>query len=207
MDFCLNAFEQHDPEKQAAVLEKTENAMLVENVEAPANLSTTKTDAEIEKKALVDPEGLSQDEMRILNTIRARQMLRREDTLNIDSFSNDAIHGFVPIVKQGSLSLLKVGREPDKSGPKGPAIDEHIGDKPDNWGPKGEAMDELTGTQPDDSGPKGEAMEEDIRAQPDDSGPKGEAMEEDIRDKPDNSGPMGAAMDELTRNVPAAITV
>lgn len=123
VDFCLNAFEHHAPEKQAAVMKKMETAMLVENVVAPADLAETKTDAEIEKKALVDPEGLSPDEIRILNTIRARQMLRREDTLSIDNFTNDAIHGFVPVVKQGTLGLLKVGAKPDEP-VKGPAMDE-----------------------------------------------------------------------------------
>lgn len=118
VDFCLNAFEHHSPEQQAAVMKKMETAMLVENVAAPANLATTKTDAEIEKKAKVDPEGLSADELKILNTIRARQMLRREDTLSIDNFSNDAIHGFVPVVKRGSLGLMKSA---GKAAPKGPA--------------------------------------------------------------------------------------
>ena len=99
-------------------MKKMETAMLVENVEAPANLATTKTDAEIEKKAKVDPEGLSEDELKILNTIRARQMLRREDTLSIDNFSNDAIHGLVPVVKRGSLGLMKAA---GKAAPKGPA--------------------------------------------------------------------------------------
>ena len=121
VDFCLNAFEHHAPEKQAAVMKKMETAMLAENVAAPNDLPKTKTDAEIEKKAVVDPEGLSEDEIRILNTIRARQMLRREDTLSIDNFSNDAIHGYVPIVKRGTLGLLKAGV---KSAEKGAAMDE-----------------------------------------------------------------------------------
>ena len=99
-------------------MKKMETAMLVENVEAPADLATTKTDAEIEKKAKVDPEGLSEDELKILNTIRARQMLRREDTLSIDNFSNDAIHGLVPVVKRGSLGLMKSA---GKAAPKGSA--------------------------------------------------------------------------------------
>lgn len=57
VDFCLNAFEHHAPDKQAAVLKKMETAMLVENVAAPADLDKTQTDAAIEKKARVDPEG------------------------------------------------------------------------------------------------------------------------------------------------------
>ena len=98
-------------------MKKMETAMLVENVVAPADLATTKTDAEIEKKAKVDPEGLSEDELKILNTIRARQMLRREDTLSIDNFSNDAIHGLVPVVKRGSLGLMKTAGKPAAKGP------------------------------------------------------------------------------------------
>ena len=127
VDFCLNAFQHHAPEKHEAVVKKMETAMLANNVEAPATMSTTKTDAQIEEKAVVDPEGLSPDEMRILNTIRARQMLRREDTLSIDSFSNNAINGFMPIVKQGSLGLQKAGGNPM---------------------PQGLPMDKLTGSIP-----------------------------------------------------------
>ena len=119
VDFCLNAFEHHAPEKQEQVLKKMETAMLASNVEAPA--SVTKTEAAVEKKAIIDPEGLSPDELRILNTIRARQMLRREDTLSIDSFSNDPINGWVPLVQRGSLGLQKVVPKPV---PKGPTMEQ-----------------------------------------------------------------------------------
>ena len=135
VEFCLNAFEHHAPEKQEQVLKKMETAMLASNVEAPADASTTKTEAAVEKKAVVDPEGLSPDEMRILNTIRARQMLRREDTLSIDNFSNDPINGWVPIVQRGSLGLQKAV---PKSVPKPPAME--IAVEPNHV-----AMDKLTG--------------------------------------------------------------
>ncbi|KAF6219189.1 hypothetical protein HO133_005014 [Letharia lupina] len=121
VDFCLNAFEHHAPEKHEAVLRKMETAMLANNAEAPAALSTTKTEAQVEEKAIVDPEGLSPNELRILKTIRARQMLRREDTLSIDSFTSDAINGGLPLVHRGSLGLRKAGA---KSGPKAPAMDD-----------------------------------------------------------------------------------
>ena len=121
VEFCLNAFEQHAPEKTEAVVKKMEMATLATNAAAPSALTTSDTEAKIEKKAAVDPEGLSPDEMRILNTIRARQMLRREDTLSINNFSNDAIHGFVPVVQRGSLTLQKAGA---KAGAKtSPAAD------------------------------------------------------------------------------------
>lgn len=62
--------------------------------------------------------SLSGDELRILHSIRARQMLRTEDTLNLDNFGKDAIDGMVPRLKQGSLTLVKVdesdvNQEPD----------------------------------------------------------------------------------------------
>lgn len=120
VEFCLSAFEHHAPEKHEAVLKKMETAILASNVEAPASVPTTVTEAKIQEKVIADPEGLSPDEVRILNTIRARQMLRREDTLNIDSFSNDSIDGWIPVVKRGSLGLQKAGI---KTIPESPATD------------------------------------------------------------------------------------
>ena len=111
VDFCLKAFEHHAPEKHEAVLKKMETAMLANNVEAPTAPATTTAEAKVEKKAIADPEGLSPDEMRILNTIRARQMMRREDTLNIDNFGKDAINGWVPLMKRGSLGLQRAGAQ------------------------------------------------------------------------------------------------
>ena len=61
----------------------------------------------IQEKERVDPEGLSDDELRILKTIRARQMLRSEDTMSIDNFSSDNINGWAPYLKRGSLTLVK----------------------------------------------------------------------------------------------------
>lgn len=113
MEFCFKAFDVHAPEKTEAVTKKLEMAMLANQVAAPPTLDTTpteaKVEAKVEEKAIADPEGLSADELRILNTIRARQMMRREDTLSIDGFSNDAINGLIPVVERGSLGLRKAG--------------------------------------------------------------------------------------------------
>ena len=122
--------------------------MLASNVGAPA--SVTKTEAAVEKKAVVDPEGLSPDELRILNTIRARQMLRREDTLSIDSFSNDPINGWLPLVQRGSLGLQKIAPKPV---PKGPTVEqvamEEVSVKPVAVEPvEPVAMDQLTSSLP-----------------------------------------------------------
>ena len=71
--------------------------------------SDEKIEAKVEQKVIVDPEGLTPDELKILKSIRARQMLRAEDTMSIDSFSSDTIDGWAPRVKQGSLGLLRAG--------------------------------------------------------------------------------------------------
>ena len=154
VEFCLNAFEHHAPDKQAAVMKKMETAMLASNasnVEAPANVCDTKTEAAIEEKAVVDPEGLSPDEMKILNTIRARQMLRREDTLSIDNFTNDAINGYIPVVARGTLGLHKVLPK-SVPVPQAPAMNELTAPLPQAMdeltAPLPQAMDELTGPLP-----------------------------------------------------------
>ncbi len=102
----------------------------VEAAQAPTTDAEATAEAKVERKALVDPEGLSPDELKILNTIRARQMLRREDTLSIDNFSNDAIHGYSPVVMRGSLGLHKAGGNKEKVGAKGAAMDNLTGPLP-----------------------------------------------------------------------------
>jgi hypothetical protein len=51
--------------------------------------------------------NLTEEEQRVLKSIRARQMLRKEDILHIDNFSADAIDGLAPNLKRGSLGLVK----------------------------------------------------------------------------------------------------
>ena len=63
----------------------------------------------IQEKTDVEPEGLSPDELSILKTIRARQMLRTEDVMHIDNFATDSIDGYAPVVKRGALTLAYVG--------------------------------------------------------------------------------------------------
>lgn len=52
---------------------------------------------------------LSSEERRVLAHIRARRMMRTEDTINIDSFGADVIEGLVPRLRRGSLGLKRVG--------------------------------------------------------------------------------------------------
>ncbi|KAF7554693.1 hypothetical protein G7Z17_g2692 [Cylindrodendrum hubeiense] len=87
LEFCANAFEPvKSDDDRAVAMEQIKN----------------------------DPKGtsyqadLSNGQRNAVNHIRARKMMRTEDTMNIDSFGSDAIAGFVPHLKRGSLGLMKV---------------------------------------------------------------------------------------------------
>src|SRR5205809_4750385 len=81
IDFCLHAFHPTAPEKCEAVLRKREGTNGSASVSADEN-----TKAGLQ-------ESLSMDELRVLKTTRARQMLRMEDVLDLDNFSTDAVDG------------------------------------------------------------------------------------------------------------------
>lgn len=91
VEFCFHAFQDVSPEARQAVLDK---------------LDRVKSDPKTETKE--DLEKLTEDELAVLRTIRARQMLRTEDAMNIESFSHDVIDGFVPRLIRGKLGLNKV---------------------------------------------------------------------------------------------------
>ena len=91
MDFCLNAFKPTTPEERKKVLDKL------------AAINGTGTAGTDSKQEL---ENLTKDEMEILNHIRAKQMMRLDDGLNLDHFG-DAINGLAPKLKRGSLGLTK----------------------------------------------------------------------------------------------------
>lgn len=56
----------------------------------------------------VSKAALTPDQVDALNHVRARRMMRTEDTMNIDSFGTDAIAGMVPRLLRGSLGLAPV---------------------------------------------------------------------------------------------------
>lgn len=91
LDFCLNAFKETSPEERKKVLDK---------VAAINGTTSSGPDAK------QDLEKLTEDELKILNHIRAKQMLRMEDSFNLDSFGSDAIGGLAPNLKKGSLGLV-----------------------------------------------------------------------------------------------------
>lgn len=53
--------------------------------------------------------NLSEDETRILNTIRARQMIKPGDSVNIDNLVADVIDGRRINLQRGALGLVKPG--------------------------------------------------------------------------------------------------
>jgi flavine halogenase len=89
LDFCLNAFQDVSPEVHEAVLQKVDGI-----------------DPNTKEKGKFEV-NLTEEEQRVLKSIRARQMLRKEDILHINNFSADAIDGFTPKLKRGSLGLIK----------------------------------------------------------------------------------------------------
>ncbi|KAL9111519.1 MAG: hypothetical protein Q9227_004006 [Pyrenula ochraceoflavens] len=90
VDFCFNAFAEVPPEARQAVLDK------LNHVKADPNVETQE-----------DLEKLTEDELAILRTVRARQMMRSEDTMKIGSFATDIIEGYVPRLVTGKLGLSK----------------------------------------------------------------------------------------------------
>jgi hypothetical protein len=102
VDFCLKAFAPVDVAKRDAVLKRVEDLTAAGSVQSHAELQAY----------------LSADEMNILNSVRAREMVRSEDTVNIDTFASDIIDGRALNMVQGSLGLIAeagVSKEVKKS--------------------------------------------------------------------------------------------
>jgi flavine halogenase len=123
VDFCFRAFQPVSREEREAVLKKIESLGINE---------TTPTDAEEKAKQVGLEEALTADELRILNAIRARQMIRSEDTMNIDNFSFDTIEGLAPNLKRGDLGLVPSTTAPMRlpEGPEGDVLALMTGEKP-----------------------------------------------------------------------------
>ncbi|KAH6896730.1 hypothetical protein B0T10DRAFT_163008 [Thelonectria olida] len=89
LEFCANAFEP--------VKSEDDRAVAMEQIKADPNGTGFHAD-------------LSADQVNAVNHIRARKMMRTEDTFNIDSFGSDAIAGYVPHLQRGMLSLKSVAK-------------------------------------------------------------------------------------------------
>lgn len=93
VNFCLNAFDQTAPEDTDRVMKKLEA---------------------LDYDTKVNMEKFDEQELQILKNIRARQMLRIEDQFHVDNFAKDAIAGYVPNLKRGSLGLRPQDETTDK---------------------------------------------------------------------------------------------
>lgn len=109
VDFCFHAFEPAAREEREALVRKME-------IIKGANDATTDASDEELKKAL------SPDELRILNTMRARQMIRQEDIVNLENFNSDPINGMVPNMKRGDLGLVMAPTTTEAKCPSGDAL-------------------------------------------------------------------------------------
>ena len=108
VDFCLNAFRDTSPEERQKVLDKVQQV-------------NDKTSGKPEAKE--ELEKLTEDELQILHHIRARQMLRMEDTFNLNHFGSDAIAGFAPNLKRGKLGLVPKSAPDEASKLEAPVVD------------------------------------------------------------------------------------
>ncbi|EAW23435.1 uncharacterized protein NFIA_021440 [Aspergillus fischeri NRRL 181] len=93
VECCVQAFGTASPEEQDTVMHK---------LAAINNLTRSPEGARQQLGA-----NLSADERRILTTIQARQIIRTEDTMNIDNLTLDVIDGMVPNLQRGSLGLTR----------------------------------------------------------------------------------------------------
>ncbi|KAL2147438.1 hypothetical protein VTI28DRAFT_9337 [Corynascus sepedonium] len=96
VEFCFKAFTHITPEQKEAVINKLKSL----------GVGQGDDDASI-VKALSDVEkSLTPEEAQVLDILRSRRMIR-EDGLNTDSFTLDAIDGLVPNMERGKLGLKK----------------------------------------------------------------------------------------------------
>ena len=70
-----------------------------------------------------DLEKLTEDEVNILTNIRAKQMLRMEDSVNLKHFGSDAINGLAPNLVTGKLGLLEKSDKETLSKLDAPVVD------------------------------------------------------------------------------------
>ncbi|KAL8698812.1 MAG: hypothetical protein Q9201_006366 [Fulgogasparrea decipioides] len=100
IDFCMRAFIPTSDTEAQNVLNKVEAAKEDQNNEIGKDGKPKKTVKDLET-------NLTEDEKRILTTIRARQMLRIEDIIHNDNLAADVIDGMRINLVRGQLGLSK----------------------------------------------------------------------------------------------------
>ncbi|KAI9152368.1 Flavine halogenase ascD [Paramyrothecium foliicola] len=90
LEFCANAFEP--------VASEEDRAIAMDQIKGEGD------------GTIYNPD-LSLEQQRAVKHIRARKMMRTEDTMNIDSFSSEAIGGLIPHLQRGNLGLTPPTKE------------------------------------------------------------------------------------------------
>lgn len=108
VDFCLNAFKETSSEDRKKVLDKV------------AAINGTASSGPDDKENL---EKFTEDELEVLNHIRAKQMLRVEDTFSLNHFGSDAIDGLAPNLQMGNLGLIAKATKDTLSKLDAPVVD------------------------------------------------------------------------------------
>ena len=103
IDFCAKGWTNVQPEQRAAVLQKVASSI------SPKPKATAVREAPNDQTQKVkDLRGsLDPEDKRALDYIRARQIMRTEDSMHIGNFSTDVIDGLTPHLERGNLTLLK----------------------------------------------------------------------------------------------------
>ena len=113
LQFCSHAFDPTLHEERKVLLDKLNQQK--KEVEVRTNLNTDLlADAsdkirniQAEKKRAFNAQ-LSEEEMRVLKHVKAREMMRTEDTMNISGFRTDIIDGLRARLERGNLGLESV---------------------------------------------------------------------------------------------------
>ncbi|RMZ75371.1 hypothetical protein DV737_g5306, partial [Chaetothyriales sp. CBS 132003] len=100
IDFCLNAFKHNAPEDVETVMKKIAANKEGAEEQLQQGIDTT-------AKALLDSEGLTEQELQVVKGIMAKKMLQRGNLINVDSFGTDLVDGYAPRLKRGELGLRK----------------------------------------------------------------------------------------------------
>ena len=142
LDFCSMAFAKTGREQQQTVMQKLKDHKI--------KLDTAQDDL----KADDGLKGiLTEDEMKVMAAMRAREMVRHKDLMNIDSFNTDVIDGLAANLQRGSLGLTKSMGKDTSSKPQNAAMTEML--KSSNNAGK-ESMIQATELSPEDI--KGEGI-------------------------------------------------
>jgi flavine halogenase len=102
LEFCAHAFEPVQSEEDRAIA--------MEKVNGTHGMNGH-TNGDAKMNGGINGTGynpdLSQEQLRAVKHIRARQMMRTEDTMHNENFGTDAIGGYRPNLKRGSLGLVR----------------------------------------------------------------------------------------------------